>query len=124
MSSDRDFIDDAPNTTRATDVGHVVARIDGALGSSILVGLDRLNVSQGTGPDRAGAAREPWAYQDLEGVSISQYGTMPVVLLHLFRRVDPLPILILERGQVGPALDGLVTLRRLIAAARHSLQPA
>jgi len=123
MASGRDSVDD-PDTNPASDVGHVVARIDGALGSAILVGLDRLHVSHGTGPHRAGASRQPWAYGDLEDVSISHYGTMPVVLLHLLRRVDPLPVLILERGQVGPALDGLVTLRRLIAAAGNSLASA
>ena len=40
-----------------------------------------------------------------------------MILLRLSHTSEPLPILILERGQVGPALDGLVTLRRLIAAA-------
>jgi hypothetical protein len=123
MAIDRKLVSDLADTTHPVDVGHVVARIDGALGSTIIVGLDRLNVLRGSGSLRglADVPREPWSYGDLAGVTIGHYGSMPVVLLHLSRRDDPLPILILERGQVGPALDGLVTLRRLIAAASHTL---
>jgi hypothetical protein len=110
-----------PGATCATDVGHLVARIDGALGSAVLVGLDRLSTCRCGSPsliDRP--RREPWSYEDLRGVAIGQYGSLPVVLLELSHRSDPLPILILEPGQVGEALDGLVTLRRLIAASARA----
>ena len=107
-----------PGATCATDVGNVVARIQGALGSVVLVGLDRLSVCRCGTPSLPGRVpREPWSYQDLRGVAIGQYGSLQVVLLQLSHRTDPLPILILERGQVAAALDGLVTLRRLIAAS-------
>ena len=104
--------------TCATDVGKVVARIEGAAGSAVLVGLDRLTVCRCGGPSLVRRVpREPWSYADLGDVAIGSYGSLPVILLHLSHTPEPLPILILERGQVGPALDGLVTLRRLIAAA-------
>jgi hypothetical protein len=107
-----------PKAPCATEAGNVVARIEGAGGSAVLVGLDRLCVCRCGSPSLAGrVAREPWSYADLRDVSIGQYGPLPVVLLELAHRADLLPILILERGQVAAALDGLVTLRRLIAAA-------
>ena len=114
--------------TCAKDVGNIVARIQGAAGSAVLVGLDRLAVCRCGGPSLVRRVpREPWAYEHLGDVSIGSYGSLPVILLHLSHRSDPLPILILERGQVGAALDGLVTLRRLIAAsaqARATAKPA
>jgi len=114
--------------TCAKDVGNVVARIQGAAGSTVLVGLDQLTVCRCGGPSLVRRVpREPWSYEDLRDVSIGSYGTLPVILLQLSHRPDPLPILILERGQVGAALDGLVTLRRLIAAsaqARTTAKPA
>ena len=104
--------------TCATDVGNAVARIEGAAGSAVLVGLDRLTVCRCGGPSLVRRIpREPWSYGDLGDVAIGSYGSLPVILLQLSHTSEPLPILILERGQVGPALDGLVTLRRLIAAA-------
>ena len=107
--------------TCARGVGNVVARIQGAAGSSVLVGLDQLTVCRCGGPALVRRVpREPWSYDDLRDVSIGSYGTLPVILLQLSHRLDPLPILILERGQVGAALDGLVTLRRLIAASAHA----
>lgn len=109
-----------PGATCATDVGNVVARIEGAAGSAILVGLDRLTVCRCGGPSLVRRVpRAPWSYADLGDVAIGSYGSLPVILLHLPHTSEPLPILILERGQVGPALDGLVTLRRLIVAAAH-----
>jgi hypothetical protein len=107
-----------PGATCATDVGNIVARIEGAAGSAVLVGLDRLTVCRCGGPSLVRRVpREPWSYADLGDVAIGSYGSLPVILLQLSHTSEPLPILILERGQVGPALDGLVTLRRLIAAA-------
>jgi hypothetical protein len=109
--------------TCSADVGRVVARIHGALDSMILVGLDRLTVCRCAvqSSDHV-ASRRPWFYDELAGVEIAQYGSLPVVLLRPTSGADPLPVLLLERGQVGPALDGLVTLRRLIAdAARERL---
>ena len=110
------------------DLGNVVARIEGAAGSTVLVGLDELTVCRCGGPSLVRRVpRKPWSYDDLSDVSIGSYGSMPVILLQLSHGADPLPILILERGQVGAALDGLVTLRRLIAAtaqARASATPA
>ena len=114
--------------TCTKDLGNVVARIDGAAGSTVLVGLDELTVCRCGGPALVRRVpREPWSYEDLRDVSIGSYGSMPVILLQLSHRLDLLPILILERGQVGAALDGLVTLRRLIAAttqARATAKPA
>jgi hypothetical protein len=110
-----------PGALCAAGAGNVVARIEGAGGSAVLVGLDRLNVCRCGSPSLArSVARVPWPYEDLRGVEIGHYGPLPVVLLRLSHRADPLPILILERGQVGAALDGLVTLRRLIAAAART----
>ena len=107
-----------PGATCASDVGNVVARIEGAAGSAVLVGLDRLTVCRCGGPSLVRRIpRAPWSYVDLGDVAIGSYGSLPVILLRLSHTSEPLPILILERGQVGPALDGLVTLRRLIAAA-------
>jgi hypothetical protein len=84
----------------------------------ILVGLDRLTVCRCSVPSTEFAAsRRPWFFDELAGVEIAQYGSLPVVLLRPTSGADPLPALLLERGQVGPALDGLVTLRRLIADA-------
>jgi hypothetical protein len=101
----------------APTVGQIVARIDGALSSVVLVGLERLNLCRcGSSLAADRTTREPWSYDDLRGVSIGHYGSLPVVLLQPSHRSEPLPIMILERGQVGAALDGLVTLRRLIAA--------
>ena len=114
--------------TCAKDVGNVVARIQGAAGSTVLVGLDQLTVCRCGGPSLVRRVpREPWSYDDLGGASIGNYGSLPVILLQLSHRSDPLPILILERGQVGAALDGLVTLRRLIAnsaQARANAKPS
>jgi hypothetical protein len=110
-----------PGATCASDVGNVVARIEGAAGSAVLVGLDRLTVCRCGGPALVRRIpRAPWSYSDLGDVAIGSYGSLPVILLRLSHTSEPLPILILERGQVGPALDGLVTLRRLIAAASHA----
>lgn len=107
-----------PGALCAAGAGNVVARIEGAGGSAVIVGLDRLNVCRCGSPSLGRrVAREPWPYEDLRDVEIGQYGPLPVVLLQLTHRADRLPILILERGQVAAALDGLVTLRRLIAAA-------
>jgi len=104
--------------TCSADVGRVVARIHGALGSMILVGLDRLTICRCAVPSTdLAASRRPWFFDELAGVEIAQYGSLPVVLLRPISGADPLPALLLERGQVGPALDGLVTLRRLIADA-------
>ena len=109
-----------PGATCASDVGNVVARIEGAAGSAVLVGLDRLTVCRCGGPALVRRIpRAPWSYSDLGDVAIGSYGSLPVILLRLSHTSEPLPILILERGQVSPALDGLVTLRRLIAAASH-----
>lgn len=109
-----------PGATCASDVGNVVARIEGAAGSAVLVGLDRLTVCRCGGPSLVRRIpRAPWSYADLGDVAIGSYGSLPVILLRLSHTSEPLPILILERGQVSPALDGLVTLRRLIAAASH-----
>jgi hypothetical protein len=114
--------------TCTNDLGNVVARIEGAAGSIVLVGLDELIVCRCGGPSLIRRVpREPWSYEDLRDVSIGSYGSMPVILLQLSHRLEPLPILVLERGQVGAALDGLVTLRRLIAAtaqARATAKPA
>ena len=114
--------------TCTKDFGNVVARIEGAAGSTVLVGLDQLIVCRCGGPSLVRrVTRVPWSYEDLRDVSIGGYGSMPVILLKLSHRRDPLPILILERGQVGAALDGLVILRRLIAAtaqARATAKPA
>jgi len=96
-------------------VGRVVARIDGALGSAILVGLDRVAVCRCTYAARDEHVRQPWSYEELDGADLHHYGTMPVVVLHLANRPDPMPLLVLERDQLMAALDGLVTLRRLIA---------
>jgi hypothetical protein len=110
-----------PGATCASDVGNVVARIEGAAGSAVLVGLDHLTVCRCGGPSLVRRIpRAPWSYADLGDVAIGSYGSLPVILLRLSHTSEPLPILILERGQVGPALDGLVTLRRLIAAAAHA----
>jgi hypothetical protein len=109
-----------PGATCSSDVGNVVARIEGAAGSAVLVGLDQLTVCRCGGPSLVRRIpRAPWSYADLGDVAIGSYGSLPVILLRLSHTPEPLPILILERGQVGPALDGLVTLRRLIAAASH-----
>ena len=119
MSLERQPCD--PGALCAAGAGNVVARIEGAGGSAVLVGLDRLHVCRCGSPSLAPrVAREPWPYEDLRGVEIGQYGPLPVVLLQLSHRGNPLPILILERGQVAAALDGLVTLRRLIAAAART----
>ena len=98
-------------------VGRVVTRIDGALGSALLVGLDRVALCRcrSTSPDDR--FRPPWQYQELVGADLRHYGSLPVVMLHFWGRPDPLPVLVLERDQIGPALDGLVTLRRLISLA-------
>jgi hypothetical protein len=98
-------------------VGRLVARIDGALGSAMLVGLDCAAICRclSTRPDDR--YRPPWQYEELVGASLRHYGSLPVVMLHFGDRPDPLPVLILERDQIGPALDGLVSLRRLISLA-------
>jgi hypothetical protein len=113
----------AANTFRMTRdgscsalAGHVVARIHGALGATILVGLDQLVVCR-CDASRTDHPRQPWAYTKLRDAEIGQYGSLSVVVIRLADRGGALPILVLERDQVGGALDGLVTLRRLIAAA-------
>jgi hypothetical protein len=109
--------------TFGASVGRVVTRIDGALGSAILVGLDRVAICRchGTTPDDR--FRPPWQYEELVGASLRHYGSLPVVMLHFAGRPDPLPVLVLERDQIGPALDGLVTLRRLISLATGPAGP-
>lgn len=107
--------------TCGSETKRVVARIDGALGAAVLVGLDKLSVCRCGSPGAAGRVqRDPWSYADLSGVSIGNYGPMPVILLQRTNGADPLPIMILERGQVSAAIDGLVTLRRLIAASARA----
>jgi hypothetical protein len=124
MSLATDSTCDSHGRLCTADVGRVVARIDGALESAVLVGLDRLSVCRCDDPASAGRAPQaPWAYDQLEDITIGQYGSLPVILLRLPNRLKPLPILLLERGQVGRAIDGLVTLRRLIKAAQPA-QPA
>jgi hypothetical protein len=61
--------------------------------------------------------RLPWSYADLDGVDLQHYGSLPVAMFHVTGRIEPLPVLVLERAQIAAALDGLVTLRRLIAQA-------
>jgi hypothetical protein len=102
------------------DIGRVVASILGALGSAVLVGLDRLTVCRcDASAPRDLTGSPPWSYGDLEDVEIGRYGSLPVIQLRLSDRADLLPILLLGPGQVGPALDGLVILRRLIADAHR-----
>ncbi len=98
-------------------LGRVVARIHGALGAGILVGLDGLVVCRCQAPDSSSLPREPWSYDELLGAEVGQYGSLPVVMIRIIGRREPLAILVLERDQIADALDGLVTLRRLIAAA-------
>ena len=104
--------------------GAAVARIEGALGATLLVGADRLSVCRCDSRATASAGRIPWAYDDLTGVAVGHYGPLAVILLELAHGSDPVPVLILERGQVDLALDGLVTLRRLIADAQGGARPA
>jgi hypothetical protein len=108
--------------------GRIVARIEGALGATLLVGADRLSVCRCDSRSNAAGGRTPWAYSDLTGVAVGHYGPLPVILLELAHGSDPIPVLILERGQIDLALDGLVTLRRLIAhaqaGARAEARPA
>jgi hypothetical protein len=112
-----------PNVCRScgpsfgASVGRVVARIDGALGSAILIGMDRVAICRCTYAAHDQSIRSPWSYGDLDGADLHHYGTMPVVVLHLVDRPDPMPLLVLERDQLTSALDGLITLRRLIALA-------
>ena len=101
-------------------VGRVVARIDGALGSAILIGMERVAICRCTYAARDQRVRPPWSYADLDGADLHHYGTMPVVVLHLVNRPDPMPLLVLERDQLMSALDGLITLRRLIAMAGNT----
>jgi hypothetical protein len=103
--------------TVGASVGRVVARIDGALGSGLLVGLDRVAICRCLSTARDDSSRPPWQYEELVGADLRHYGSLPVVMLHFGGRPDPLPVLVLERDQIGPALDGLVTLRRLISLA-------
>ena len=114
-----------PGATCATDVGNVVARIHGPSGRrcwSAWTGSPSAVAEARRTPPRPARA---WSYEDLSGVAIGQYGSLPVSSFSSHTSRSRCPILILERGQVGPALDGLVTLRRLIAAAaargRHTI---
>jgi hypothetical protein len=99
-------------------VGRVVARISGALGSTLLVGLDRVAICRCNSQMADERFRPPWQYEELVGADLRHYGSLPVVMFHLASRPEPLPVLVLERDQIGPALDGLVTLRRLISFAQ------
>lgn len=101
-------------------VGRVVAQIDGALGSALLVGLDRVALCRCHSTTTDDRFRPPWQYEELVGADLRHYGSLPVVMLNFANRPDPLPVLVLERDQIGPALDGLVTLRRLVSLARGS----
>ena len=96
-------------------VGRIVARIHGALGSTLLVGLDRVVVCRCDSTAADGRNRSPRSYDDLVGADLQHYRALPVVILHLSGRIEPMPVLVLERNQIGAALDGLVTLGRLIA---------
>ncbi len=102
----------------ATIVDRVVVQIDGALGSAVVAGLDCLVVcrcdspSSGTGP-----RRPPFRLDELDGAGIAHFGSLPVLVLSVAGRRDPLPVLIFERHQIAAALDGLVVLRRLIASS-------
>jgi hypothetical protein len=98
-------------------VGRIVARIHGALGSTLLVGLDRVVVCRCDSTAADVGNRLPWSYADLDGVDLQDYGSLPVAMFHVTGRIEPLPVLVLERAQIAAALDGLVTLRRLIAQA-------
>jgi hypothetical protein len=103
----------------STLVGRVLAQIDGALGSSVLVGLDRLAICRCDGPNGMQLApRPPLLLADLVDATIVHVGSLPVLSVTLVGREDRLPVLILERHQIGAALDGLVVLRRLISASR------
>ena len=102
-------------------VGRIVARIHGALGSTLLVGLDRVVVCRCDSVAADVGNRAPWSYGDLDGADLQHYGSLPVVMLHVAGRTEPLPVLVLERDQIGGALDGLVTLRRLIGQASSLL---
>lgn len=107
----------APSEARpATQLGRVLARIEGALGSAILVGLDRLTVSR-TGAD-ADRPRRPWLFVELAGADLVHYGSLPVVVVRPIDGSEARPVLVLERHQIGAALDGLSTLRRLIPDTR------
>jgi hypothetical protein len=117
-----------PGTAAATCaplVGRVVARIHGALRSEILVGLDRLVVCtcMATGPSTS-QPRRPWRFSELAGADIVHYGSLPVVVVRPLDRGEPVPVLVLERDQIGAALDGLSALRRLIADQRVAELPA
>jgi hypothetical protein len=116
---------DAMAATCAPLVGRVVARIHGALRSEVLVGLDRLVVCTcaATGPS-ASQPRLPWRFAELAGADVVHYGSLPVVVVRPLDRDDPVPVLVLERDQIGAALDGLSTLRRLIADRRAAEVPA
>ncbi|HET9456761.1 MAG TPA: hypothetical protein VFO78_05435 [Candidatus Limnocylindrales bacterium] len=116
---------DAATAACAALVGPVVARIQGALRSEILVGLDRLIVCTcgATGPSPS-QPRLPWRFVELAGADIVHYGSLPVVAVRPLDRAEPVPVLVLERDQIGPALDGLSTLRRLIADRSGAEVPA
>ena len=105
-------------------VDRVLAQIDGALGASVLVGLDSLVVCRCDGPGGvARVPRPPFRLDELESAGIVHYGSLPVLVLIVNGRPDPLPVLILERHQIGAALDEIVVLRRLIASARGGAAP-
>jgi hypothetical protein len=106
---------DAPCSTL---VDRVLVRIDGALGSTVFVGLDRLAVCRCDGPDGTIRPRRPsLPLADLRDARIVHVGSLPVLALHFRGRDEAQPVLILERNQIAAALDGLVLLRRLITAA-------
>jgi hypothetical protein len=106
---------DAPCSTL---VDRVLVQIDGALGSAVFVGLDRLAVCRCDHPDGTSRApRRPQLLAELRDARILHVGSLPVLALYPNGRNEALPVLVLERHQIGAALDGLVVLRRLITAS-------
>lgn len=101
----------------------IVARIAGALGSRIEVGLDGLVISR-PAVVAAAARRTAWSYDRVQAVGLGQLGSLTVITLLARDQAEPQPVLVLERDQVGAALDGLVTVRRLIAAAATPSGPS
>ena len=97
-------------------VDRVLVQIDGALGSAVFVGLDRLAICRCDGPDDLSRPpRPPQVLADLQDALIIHVGSLPVLALYPKGRDEAVPVLVLERRQIGAALDGLVVLRRLIA---------
>jgi hypothetical protein len=106
-------------------VDRVLVQIDGALGTAVFVGLDRLAVCRCDGPDRMSPVpRRPQPLAELRDARIVHVGSLPVLALFANDRDEALPVLVLERHQIGAALDGLVVLRRLItASAAEAVRP-